>query len=531
MFNLPGLVLEESAAEPIIYGLLELKMASTFAVTRNHLIFGLCLPLAVLMGYVLAEPFESTSMTVLLMVVAVLVVPMLMRWYHPLLVVSWYLAAVTPVPGTPYLWSTMSFLALLFAILNRSVNPEHRLHQETSLTRPMVVLAVVVVGTIMTTGGIGLRILGGGESVGGRGYFYILAAIAGYFALSSRLIPMGRAGVYVTLFFLSGLSELVGMVATHLGPTTAAYFAIIFPAAMQPDGFDPAGTIDPALIRIGGWVGVSQAVIFWLLARYGIEGVFTFSRPWRLATFVAVFGAGMYGGFRSSVLLVAGVFAILFCIEKLWRTKVMITLMVAGVLGGAVLAGFADRLPFAVQRALSMLPLSLDYEVQQSAEHSSQWRIEMWKATLPQVPQYLFKGKGYNLSADDLFMAQMSQSRGLGSRWEASAYAGDYHNGPLSVVIPFGIYGVIAFGWLLTAGARFLYMVYRDGAEELRRINALLLALFLARVLMFLFVFGSLYVELFHFTGILGLSVALNANRRSQAGNEVAGDEAAHAGT
>ena len=31
-------------------------MASTFAVTRNHLIFGLCLPLAVLMGYVLAEP-------------------------------------------------------------------------------------------------------------------------------------------------------------------------------------------------------------------------------------------------------------------------------------------------------------------------------------------------------------------------------------------------------------------------------------------------------------------------------------------
>ena len=63
-------------------------MASTFAVTRNHLIFGLCLPLAVLMGYLLAEPLESTSLTVLLMIGAVLLVPVLMRWYHPLLILS-----------------------------------------------------------------------------------------------------------------------------------------------------------------------------------------------------------------------------------------------------------------------------------------------------------------------------------------------------------------------------------------------------------------------------------------------------------
>ena len=47
-------------------------MASTFAVTRNHLIFGICLPLAVLMGYLLAEPLESTSLTVLLMIGAVI---------------------------------------------------------------------------------------------------------------------------------------------------------------------------------------------------------------------------------------------------------------------------------------------------------------------------------------------------------------------------------------------------------------------------------------------------------------------------
>jgi hypothetical protein len=191
-----------------------------------------------------------------------------------------------------------------------------------------------------------------------------------------------------------------------------------------------------------------------------------------------------------------------------------------------LLAGFADRLPFAVQRTMSILPLDLDYEVRHSAEVSSAWRVEMWKAVLPQVPQYLFKGKGYNLSADDLFMAQVSKARGVGNAWDAYAFTGDYHNGPLSVIIPFGLYGAIAFLWMLIAGARFLYTVYRDGAEELRRINALLLALFLARILMFLFIFGSLYIELYQFTGILGLSVALNANRSLQTSNESAADEA-----
>ena len=37
-------------------------MANTFAVSRNHLIFGLCLPLAMLLGYLLAEPLESSSL-------------------------------------------------------------------------------------------------------------------------------------------------------------------------------------------------------------------------------------------------------------------------------------------------------------------------------------------------------------------------------------------------------------------------------------------------------------------------------------
>jgi hypothetical protein len=165
---------------------------------------------------------------------------------------------------------------------------------------------------------------------------------------------------------------------------------------------------------------------------------------------------------------------------------------------------------------LSFLPIKLDSVTKEMADFSTEWRVEMWKTVLPDVPKYLLRGKGYTYSADDLFYAQM-QSRRLGSvSSEEAAFAGDYHNGPLSVVIPFGAAGLITFVWLIIAGARFLYTMYQNSAPELRRINAFLLALFLARVLMFSFIFGSLYTELYLFTGILGFSVALNVAGRQQ---------------
>ena len=66
----------------------------------------------------------------------------------------------------------------------------------------MLVLAGVVVGTGLMTGSFGLRMLGSGH-VGGKDYFYFLAAVAGYFVLTSRRIPPHRAGLYVAMFFLS----------------------------------------------------------------------------------------------------------------------------------------------------------------------------------------------------------------------------------------------------------------------------------------------------------------------------------------
>jgi hypothetical protein len=493
-------------------------MASTFAVTRNHLIFGLCLPLAVLLGYMLADIDDPASRVVILIALSVLCLPVLMRWYHPLLILSWNAAAQPALPGNPQLWAMMAMVSLLIAVLNRSVNPANQFAHVPSLTRPLVVLTIVVIGTAMLTGGIGLRQFGS-SSGGGRSYFYLLAAVAGFFALSSRAIPTRRAAFYVALFFLPGLTSLISRLANWVGPT-ANFVYLIFPPDFVVDQLALVEPLDSGMVRVGGMTLASFSVYCWLLARYGVAGLFDLTKPWRLALFGFAVMAGTFGGYRSVILLMLPTFAMLFWLEKLWRTRILVVVLAFGFIGSALLVGFSDRLPFAVQRSLSFLPLKLDPISRESAEASTQWRIEMWKSVLPLVPQYLFKGKGYNISMDDLYMAQVSSTRGVGQAWEGAAVAGDYHNGPLSVLIPFGIFGLIAFTWLLVAGARFLYTVYRQSAPELVRINALLLALFLARVLFFFLCFGTLSGDLFYFTGVLGLSVALNVSGQKRQNTE-----------
>ena len=493
-------------------------MASTFAVTRNHLIFGLCLPLAVLLGYMLADIDDPASRLIILVTLGVLVVPLLMRWYHPLLMLSWFSAAQPALPGGPHLWALVALIGLGFAVLSRTVNPEHRFAHVPAITRPLILLTIVVVVTALLTGGIGLRIFGS-SSVGGRGYFYLLAAVAGFFALSSRAIPANRAMLYAGLFFLPGLTAIIAPMASWIG-SKAGMVYLLFPPESDPDDFVTDGFIDPRMLRVTGSVGASLAVFSWLLARHGIAGTFDLSRPWRVFFFVASVAGGMFGGFRSALVLMALVFLILYTLEKLWQTKLTLVLLAAGVVGFTGLIGFSDRLPLPVQRTLSFLPVNIDPATRDSADVSTQWRVEMWKSVLPEVPKHLIKGKGYTYSSDGLFMAQM-RSRQYGSvSFEEAAYAGAYHNGLLSIIIPFGAAGLICFLWLLAAGTRFLYTMYKSGASELRHINTFLLALFLARILVFFFIFGSLYVELFYFTGILGFSVALNVAGKRQSLDE-----------
>src|SRR5690606_33730745 len=87
--------------------------------------------------------------------------------------------------------------------------------------------------------------------------------------------------------------------------------------------------------------------------------------------------------------------------------------------------------------------------------------------------------------------------------------------GPLSLIIPFGIWGVLAFVWFLIAAHRVLWRNYKYSPPEMLKLNQFLLAYFYAKVIFFTLFFGAFYLDLAAFVGVIGLSISANAGMRA----------------
>src|SRR2546422_11471183 len=95
-------------------------MVNSINAWRGQILFALCLPVAVLLGYMVADPTDLSSMFVVMTVIGVLCIPLLMRWQHAILICTWN-AAITPffLPGQPFVWMIFAFIGFGFAVLNR----------------------------------------------------------------------------------------------------------------------------------------------------------------------------------------------------------------------------------------------------------------------------------------------------------------------------------------------------------------------------------------------------------------------------
>jgi hypothetical protein len=80
----------------------------------------------------------------------------------------------------------------------------------------------------------------------------------------------------------------------------------------------------------------------------------------------------------------------------------------------------------------------------------------------------------------------------------------------LTVLIPFGIWGLLGWVWFVGAALRSLYFNFRFSEPHLRTTNGLLLSFFLVKTVVFFVVFGNFYSDAADFLGLLGLSISLN---------------------
>ena len=478
--------------------------------SRNALIYGACALLSVALGYLLSDPLSFRSMALVGATMVGVVLPVFLKWYHPILVLSWNASiSFFFLPGKPSLAMLMSLVGFTIALATRTIRHEAKFLPDRLMTVSLVFLGGVVMITGMLTGGIGSKAVGS-DTYGGKKYYIICLAIMGFFALISRRLPRDRAVFFCYAYFLSTLTAVLGYAVYFAGPSFYFLFQIFPPEVMalrSLEGIDPSGG---GITRWGGFSAAGAALCHFLLLRFGVKGLFRFDRPWRGGIFLLCLLVSLLGGFRSVLALIALGFMIQFFLEGLGRTRYL--LLICGGAGLALLLAvmFATQLPLSMQRAISFLPVEVDPVAEADAQGSTEWRVLMWKRVVPEIPRYFWLGKGYAIDPVDMYFAEEGVKRGTLRNFEPALVAGDYHSGPLSTIIPFGIFGLVSFCLVLFAGGRILYRNYRRGDPGLKQINTFLFAHFLARIVFYIAVFGSISSDLHHFLGLVGLSICLN---------------------
>jgi hypothetical protein len=485
---------------------------NTSAILRSLIVYAVCVPLAIFVGYSLANPTDLHTLTFYGFLGAVLASPLFLRWHREILVFSWAASiSVFILPGTPNLWLVMVCISLAISILERILSSNMQFIRVPQVTVPLMAFLLVVVFTAELTGGMGMKAFGS-SIYGGKKYFYLLLSVASYFALTARPIPREKAGLFATLFCTGCLTNVIG----NFYPITPRWLSgiyLIFPPTLEQEGGFQLG-----VTRLSGFGTAGTGLYMLLMIKYGVRGVLLGGKLWRPVLLFLCVILAFLGGFRSTILLLVATFLFLFFWEGLHRTPLFLVMILGALAGGTALIPLAHKLPWTFQRSLSFLPLDWDADAKGNADDSTDWRLRMWTALLPQIPPHLLLGKGLAFSPgefDEMMsgnLALEANASGLDAADNPLALSADYHNGMLSLVIPFGVWGVATVLWFLSAGTWVLYRNAKYAPDELKLANSLLFAAYLWEALNFISCIAGLQIaaELAYFVGYLGLSIALN---------------------
>lgn len=488
-------------------------MSNNAAVIRSLIIYAICLPLAIFLGYILSDPLNKSNAIIVGTLLFLLILPLLLRCYHVWLIAIWNSAVLFYfLPGNMQGWALMACLGFPIAVGHYILNRERKFLEAGSVGWSLVFLALVVAVTAKLRGGIGLRVFGD-ETIGGKRYFLIWFAIIGYFAMTSQAIPPKKRNLYTLLFMGGGITSTISDIGGMLGGPFHFLF-LLFPASDSSTYLTQHTITYEGVVRFGGLGAGGAALALTLVARYGIEGILDLRKLWRPILFFAGLILMTFGGYRSLFILVALTLVLAFYFEGLLRSRLMPIAALGVLLCAGLTLAFSEHLPLTLQRCIAFVPgVKISSVARESAESSSDWRVAVWKSVVPEIPKYLLLGKGLGIDANDLaeYYEFWNNNGGVGGAVGGGlTAAGDYHSGPLSLIIQFGIWGVIGFLWFLVASFKVLWRNFKYGDSDARRINTFLLSYFIGRIIIFLFIFGGFYGDVMLFTGIVGFSVALN---------------------
>ncbi len=374
-----------------------------------------------------------------------------------------------------------------------------------SLSEYAVYAFLLIIGVTIAVRGFGLRALGG-ESWGGMGYIKLFVAAglfltAKYIRLNSRQIKMAIV-LMLLLSFVPAISQVIFIVS---GGSIYQQYMFVQAYVTGLVGSLIASETGRGVVRLQMFSGVATNLLLVSLILIPFRGA---GRFFSILGVIGAFVSAGLSGFRGNLMLIAGILVlyVIFISEKN-RMLRLVQLAVPAVAIYIALIFMAESLPLPAQRAVSWFPLVETAQVaRMDAEGSSQWRVEVWKLAWQEVPRYLWIGKGYALDPG----LMMSPSVRRDSILTALATQ-DYHNGPLSLLLVFGLPGLLVGSSFLILSSIELIRRSRTLGDDpfIRRFYYVFLARYLYLTFSFFFVFGDArdsFVQAFVLAAFLGVT-------------------------
>src|SRR5580700_12350079 len=129
-------------------------MTNAFSLLRSLIIYGVCLPMAIFIGYMLAtaSPNDPSTYVVIALLLGVMTIPLFLRWHYPWLILAWNTTAgLYFLPGKPPMGLVMITASFSISLLAYIMNRNLKFISVPSITRPLVFIAIVVLATAKLT--------------------------------------------------------------------------------------------------------------------------------------------------------------------------------------------------------------------------------------------------------------------------------------------------------------------------------------------------------------------------------------------
>ncbi|MFO1523985.1 MAG: O-antigen ligase family protein [Kiritimatiellia bacterium] len=377
---------------------------------------------------------------------------------------------------------------------------------------------IAIIMTTMAVRGTGIRQLGS-SLWGGKDYIYLLGMLFFLIAIppSVRLSRKQWIAVPIIMALLPIAPLLADLLFINTGGKLYFLFYLFKP------GSGVAETTTMLLDNETGWRIQASS-------RLDILMVLLLALPWAgrqlhgkivcFCVFLSALAVSSLGGFRGGLLSILGVTIIYAWLRAPQRRVTILAAMVSGFLGLVSVAYLlGPHLPSPVQRVLTIVPFSrVDPIVRIDADRSSSWRVEMWRDILQtEVRPHLVVGRGFSFDPNKLtprFGRDIDQWASL----QNFIISGNFHNGPLSALVLFGIPGLLTLLVLMFSSIakhlRIHKMEWHD--PVLQHIHFIFLCYFIYSTLAFLLIYGDLAPWMSNYLSILCLMEILGHTRREE---------------